>query len=40
MAAGPALGGAIGMSGGKSEPLLIFYVGLVCYLLIVSMKLH
>jgi MFS family permease len=29
MAAGPALGGAIGMSGGKSEPLLIFYAGLV-----------
>jgi hypothetical protein len=28
MAAGPAAGGFIGMSGGKSNPLLIFYTGL------------
>ena len=29
MAAGPAAGGYLGMIGGKSNPLLIFYVGLV-----------
>jgi MFS family permease len=29
MAAGPVFGGYLGMSGGKSNPLLIFYTGLV-----------
>lgn len=29
MAAGPAFGGYLGMSSGKSNPLLVFYVSLV-----------
>ena len=28
-AAGPVLGGYLGMSGGKSTPMLIFYIALV-----------
>ena len=33
MAAGPVFGGSLGMSSGKSNPLLIFYAGLVKFLL-------
>jgi MFS family permease len=29
MAAGPVLAGYLGMSGGESDPLVIFYIGLV-----------
>jgi MFS family permease len=29
MAAGPVLSGYLGMSGGESDPLVIFYAGLV-----------
>ena len=34
MAAGPIFGGSLGMSSGKSNPLLIFYTGLVISLLV------
>jgi hypothetical protein len=34
MAVGPFFGGSLGMSSGKSNPLLIFYTGLVTSLLV------